>query len=161
MVEKEENYRDWKCSKEHLQSFICFFNEYIESKSSENLQFKYWNVFIQDIIPVLIDLTRSHCEGNWKLHLSSIRRTIPLLFTFNRTNYRGWVLLYSEDCLKMENKFPKIFDSFLAGGFVVSQTRRRGSKLPMDQALEKQYNKTAKGQSGIIGFLRHKEVVCK
>ena len=161
MVEKEENYRDWKYFEEHLQSFICFFNEYIESKSSENLQFKYWNVFIQDIVSVLIDLTRSHREGNWKLHLSSIRRAIPLLFTFNRTNYRRWVPLYFEDCLKLENKFPKIYDSFLAGGFVVSQTRRRGSKLPMDQALEKQYNKPAKGQSGIIGFSRRKEAVCK
>ena len=31
----------------------------------------------------------------------------------------------------------------------------------MDQALEKQYNKPAKGQSGIIGFSRRKEAVCK
>ena len=161
MVEKQENYRDWKYFKEHLQSFICFFNEYIESKSSENLQFKYWNVFIQDIVSVLNDLTRSHREGNWKLHLSSIRRAIPLLFTFNRSNYCRWVPLYFEDCLKLETKFPKIYDSFLAGGFVVSQTRRRGSKLPMDQAPEKQYNKPGKGQSEIIGFSRRKEAVCK
>ena len=86
MVEKEKTYGDWKYFEEYLQSFICFFNEYIESKSSENLQFKYWNVFIQDIVSFLIDLTRSHREENWKLHLSSIRRAIPLLFTFNRTN---------------------------------------------------------------------------
>ena len=83
MVEKEEKYRDWKYFEKHLQSFICSFNECIESKSSENLQFKYWNVFIQDIVSVLIDLSRSHCEGNWKLHLSSLRRAIPLLFTFS------------------------------------------------------------------------------
>ena len=31
----------------------------------------------------------------------------------------------------------------------------------MDQALEKQYNKPAKGQSGIIGFSRRTEAVCK
>ena len=43
----------------------------------------------------------------------------------------------------------------------MSQRRRRGSKLPMDQALEKLYNKPAKGQSGIIGFSRRKEAVCK
>ena len=47
------------------------------------------------------------------------------------------------------------------GEFVVSQSNRRGSNLPMDQALEKQYNKPAKGQSGIIGFSRRKEAVCK
>ena len=47
------------------------------------------------------------------------------------------------------------------GGFVVSQTKRQGSKIPMDQALEKQYNKPAKVKSGIIGFSRRKEAVCK
>ena len=31
----------------------------------------------------------------------------------------------------------------------------------MDQALEKQYNKPVKGQSGIIGITRRKEAVCK
>ena len=96
MVENEENYRDWKYFEEHLQSLIFFFNEYIESKSSENLQFKYWNVFIQDIVSVLIDLTRPHREGNWKLHLSSIIRAIPLLFALNRTNYRRWVRCISK-----------------------------------------------------------------
>ena len=31
----------------------------------------------------------------------------------------------------------------------------------MDQALEKEYNKPAKSSSGIIGFTRRKEAVCK
>ena len=33
--------------------------------------------------------------------------------------------------------------------------------MPMDQALEKQYNKPAKGPSGVIGFSRKKAAVCK
>ena len=54
-----------------------------------------------------------------------------------------------------------MYDCFNNGGFVVTQTRRKGSGIPMDQALEKQYNKPAKGPSGIIGFSRRKEAVCK
>ena len=36
------------------------------------------------------------------------------------------------------------------GGFVLSQATRRGSAIPMDQALEKQCNEPAKGHSSII-----------
>ena len=40
-------------------------------------------------------------------------------------------------------------------------TSRNGSAVSIDQALEKEYNKPAKSQAGIIGFTRRKEAVCK
>ena len=54
-----------------------------------------------------------------------------------------------------------LHQTFTNGGFVVAQSLRRGSGIPMDQALEKQYNKPAKGPTGIMGFSRRKEAVCK
>ena len=41
------------------------------------------------------------------------------------------------------------------------QSFREGSAVPMDQALEKAYNKPAKSSAGIIGFTRRKEAACK
>ena len=38
-----------------------------------NDQFKYWDLFLHEIMPVLRELTRSHREGNWQLHLSAVR----------------------------------------------------------------------------------------
>ena len=35
---------------------------------------------------------------------------------------------------------------------VVRLTSRNGSAVPVDQALEKEYNKPAKCQAGVIGF---------
>ena len=49
----------------------------------------------------------------------------------------------------------------MKGDFVVRHTSRKGSAVPMDQALEKAYNKPAKSSAGIIGFTRRKEAVCK
>ena len=57
-----------------------------ENEKMKNKQFVYWNNFIEKVFPVLRDLTRSHKEGNWQLHLSSIQRALPLVFAFNRTN---------------------------------------------------------------------------
>ena len=45
-------------------------------KSSQ--QFEYWNTFLNEIAPVLRDLTRSHREADWKLHMSAVRRALPL-----------------------------------------------------------------------------------
>ena len=95
------------------------------------------------------------------MHLSATRRAISLFFFFHRTNYKRWVPLYFEDCMAMKSKFPEIWDLFSEGRFVVYQTQRKGSGIPMNQALEKQYNKPGKGPLGIIGFTRRKEAVCK
>ena len=69
--------------------------------------------------------------------------------------------MYYEDCLALPRRFSKMYNSFLMGDFVVRHTSRKGSAVPMDQALEKAYNKPAKSSSGIIGFSRRKEAVCK
>ena len=45
--------------------------------------------------------------------------------------------------------------------FVVKLTKRKGSAVPVDQALESKYNKQAKSSSRIIGIARRKEAVCK
>ena len=47
------------------------------------------------------------------------------------------------------------------GSFVVNFKKTYASAVPMDQALEKAYNKPAKGQGGTIGFTRRKEAVAQ
>lgn len=95
------------------------------------------------------------------MHLSAVQRALPLVFAFDRTNYKRWLPLYFEDSLTIATKFPLIHDDFLEGGFVAKLSKRKGSAVPMDQALESQYNKQAKSSSGIIGVTRRKEAVCK
>ena len=72
----------------------------------ESKQFRFWYNFIERIYPVLRDLTSSHREGNWQLYLSAIKRALPLVFAFDRTNYKRWLPLYFEDCLILSKNFP-------------------------------------------------------
>ena len=57
-------------------------------------QFAFWSRFIKRIYPVLRDLTHSHREGNWPLHLSAVQRALPLSFAFDRTSYKRWLPSY-------------------------------------------------------------------
>ena len=132
-----------------------------ETGATQSELWSYWNIFLDAIMPVVIDLTRSFRDANWKLHLSAIRRAMPLLFAFCRTNYCRWLPIYYEDCLSLKSNFPLLWESFKKGDFVVHHTRRQGSGVPIDQALEKEYNKPAEGAGGIIGFIRKNESVAK
>ena len=102
-------------------------------------------MFLEQIAPVLRDLTRSYRESNWKLHMLAVRRALPLCFAFDRVNYKRWLPLCYEDCLALPQNFPKIYEAFLEVDFTVKRTTKSGSGVPMDQALEKEYNKLAKG----------------
>ena len=63
--------------------------------------------------------------------------------------------------MALKSRFPDLWENFCNGGIVVHKTLRKGSGIPMDQALEKQYNKPAKDPSGVIGFTKRKQAVCK
>ena len=133
----------------HLNINLDQFKQQDCEKSSP---FWFWNTFVDDVVPVLRDLTRLFREGDWDLHLSAIQRAIPLCFAFDGVNYNRWLPIYFEDCRALPETFPTMYESFTKSGFVVRHTSRRGSGIPMDQALEKAYNKPAKCQGGIIGI---------
>ena len=149
-----------KCMK-ILDKFEEAFNAFKTSGSAESNLFAYWNNFLSRMAPVLRDLTRSFRDADWYLHLSSVSRAIDLCFSFDRINYECWLPIYYEDCLALPKHFPEMYQSFLNGDFVVRHSSRKGSAVPMDQALEKAHNKPAKSSTGNIGFTRRKEAVCK
>ena len=151
----------WNSCLEELSTFDEEFHKFKQRGSIESKVFAYWNNFVTNLAPVLHDLTQSFRDADWDLHLSSVNRSIDLCFAFDRINYKRWLPLYYEDCTSLPDRFPKMHRSFLRGDFVVKHTSRNGSAVPMDQALEKAYNKPAKSSSGIIGFTRRKEAVCK
>ena len=141
------------------------FEEFNGNRKKKSEQFLFWHNFISKVFPVLRDLARFHREVDWKLHLSVIQRALPLVFVFDRTNYKRWLPIYFEDYLSLPKKYPSIYESFLQGEFVVRLTQRNVSAIPMDQALESKYNKPAKGASntrrkaavGKWNFIKHKK----
>ena len=75
-------------------------------------------------MPALRDLTRSHRESNWNLHLSAVRRALPLCSALDRVNYKRWLPLYYENPLALQDNFPDIYSAFMHGDFTVKHTTR-------------------------------------
>ena len=149
-----------KCIK-ILDKFEEVFNTSKTSGSAESNLFAYWDNFLSNIAPVPQDLTRSFRDADEYLHLLSVSRAIDLCFSFDRINYNSWLPIHYEDCLALPKRFPKMCESFLNVDFVVRHSSRKGSAVPMDQALEKAYSKPTKSFAGIIGFTHRKDAVCK
>ena len=147
-----KNHRNTLREEKEFDTYETEFSQFLIDGGKRSENFKYWNLFLDVIMPVMTDLTHSFQQADWKAYLSSLRRLIPLFFAFGRINYCRWTPIHYEKCLNLENLHPKLFEPFNQGDFVLNHTSRRGSSVPLDQALEKAYNKPAKGPGGIIGL---------
>ena len=80
--------------KELATTFTSDLEHFINQALAYNKHFRYWSIFLDELIPVINDLTLSFRESNWLLYLSALRRAMPLFFAFDWTNYSRWVQLY-------------------------------------------------------------------
>ena len=135
--------------------------EFTRQQSQKSKSLEYRSVFLESIVPVLRDLTHSFREKDWPLHLSAVQRATPLFFSFHHTNYARWAPLYFDDWLKLEEKFPMLYQKFMEVDFCVQQSPRASSAVPMDQALEQSYSKTAKGKGGVNRITTQKATIAK
>ena len=155
---KEITGKEWNIKKEHAVAIRVAFEDYLKDRALLSQSFDYWNTYVSDLFPIVRDLTNSLRSGDWFLYLAAIERATSLFFFFGRTNYSRWTPIFLQDCYKLKENFPLLYDSYISGGFVVN-TVKKGSGVPFDQALEQCYNRPAKVSGGIIGVTRKKEAV--
>ena len=58
----------------------------IEKEILENPTFDYWSSYI-DMVQCLLLFPRGTREGDWKLHLASLRQILTWFFAYDRANY--------------------------------------------------------------------------
>ena len=89
---------------------------------------------------------------NWNLHFSWVRCAIYIyiyiyIFSLSCVSYNRWVALHYEDSLALLERFSDMYGRFINGEFVVSHSLRKDSVVPIEQALEKTFNKPVKPSS--------------
>ena len=128
--------KEWDKCEQLSDKYVTSLNEFISQGNRRSHLSKYWSNFLINIVTILRDFTMSFRQANWLKHMQVLRRAIPLFYAFDRINYRRRAPLYYEDCLALQNKFAKLYETFCKGNFVVTQTFRKSGSIPLEQALE-------------------------
>ena len=148
---------------EHVQSerfadVLKSYSQFISTHSNDPT-FAVWSSYIE-MVELLLLFVRATREGNWDLHLSSIRSLLPWFFAYDRTNYSRYLPAYWLEMCELPVRHPLVHDAFMIGEFAVQRQQEHGfSQVACDQAIEQTCNRDTKTKGGMIGFTTRKGAV--
>ena len=131
--------------KKHVHNVVQMyksFQEYVKKLRSDNGSLSHFWMSYIDLVSLLLNLIRASREGNWSLHLSSIREMILWCFSYNRTNYARYLPWYYREikCLPQTN--CAIHNYLQNGGFSCQiGSQNTFGMIPMGQTIEEKINK--------------------
>ena len=103
------------------------------------------------ILPVAIIhlFLRAEREGDWLLHLYSLKRMVPYFFAASHLNYARYISWHLQD---MATSLPDtILTSFLCGEHVCRHSDGVWNSIFMDQFGEQTYIRYGKSKGGLVG----------
>ena len=71
----------WEQYQEPMEEFLQALDDFVENGYLRNKSLHFLNTFLNDILPILIELTRSHCKIDWDLLVSAVRRVCRFSLT--------------------------------------------------------------------------------
>ncbi|MES9879620.1 MAG: hypothetical protein ABW185_01920, partial [Sedimenticola sp.] len=97
---------------------------------------------------------RATREGNWNLHLASLKELCKYFFAHDRLNYARMVPLYLVQMEKLQASDPDIYAEFLDGNFCVYKREVPFCAIGPDHAIE-HVNKLMKISGGLKGLTQN------
>ena len=144
---------------DRFTAILTMYQSFIERERLENPTFDYWSSYI-DMVQCLLLFLRATREGDWKLHLASLRQILPWFFAYDRVNYARYLPAFISEMDNLSITHPAISDSFLAGDFVVQRQDRYGfAQIACDIAIEQTCNRDSKTKGGMKGLTLKKGAV--
>ncbi|KAI8521965.1 hypothetical protein Bbelb_017190 [Branchiostoma belcheri] len=141
---------------------MCLFDEYVTTLRSGNSRLtQYWMTYI-DLVEILLGLLRATREGDWLLHLVSIRQLIPWCFSYDRVNYARYLSYYYAQMSRLQTQHPDVYAEFMRGRFSVQLGPRNPfGRIPVDQTIEETVNKDTQTAGGTKGFSLNHSAISK
>ena len=140
----------------HDNSFLEvteLFERYMFFLRSENGKLSEFWVSYLDLVNILLAMIRASREGDWDLHLSSIRNLKPWCFAYDNINYARYLSSYLSEMSHLEEENPEVLTYLKSGGFAVQIGKDNPfGKIPVDQACEETVNKDTQTPGGTKGF---------
>ena len=129
------------------------FGVYIEFLRGGNGNLSTFWLSYMDMVEILLGLIRASREGDWMLHLASVRAMIPWCFAYDRLNYARYLPYYYAQMSQLPTTHPDVQAEFMQGGFSVQLgSNNPFGRIPVDQTIEETVNKDTKTPGGTKGF---------
>ncbi|KAK5859272.1 hypothetical protein PBY51_003352 [Eleginops maclovinus] len=128
------------------------FQAFLESLRGGQGLSAFWISYL-DMAEIMLGLLRASREGDWMLHLASIRQMIPWCFAYDKVNYARFLPYYYASMTRLAVDQPEVHAHFMQGGFSVQiGSRNPFGRIPVDQTIEETVNKDTQTPGGTKGF---------
>ena len=145
-------------SEEVSQLFLSY-SHHLRHSNGKLLKFWMSNV---DMVEVLLGLIRATRKGNWSMHLSSLRGTVPWCFAYDNVKYARYLSAYLLEMSHLPEKHPDTFEYLSLGGLSVQLSNSYPfGRVPVDQTCEETVNKDSQTSGGTKGFILKPKAVSK
>ena len=90
-------------------------------------------------------------QASFTTYVDALRELAVWFHALDHTNYGRWIPVHLPAMVELPTTHPEIAQEFRAGNFMVQETNRPFSAIPVDQAHE-QNNTAIKGHGGALGL---------
>ncbi|KAK5924833.1 hypothetical protein CgunFtcFv8_017411 [Champsocephalus gunnari] len=123
---------------------LNLFDAYLSYLRQENGSLSaFWMTYV-DMVEVMLGLIRASREGDWMLHLASIRAMIPWCFAHDKLNYARYLSYYYAVMSRLHVDHPEVYAHFMRGGMIgrdsSQQLNHTDLQLPRIKKDEKDVN---------------------
>ena len=129
-----------------FDQYMCFFDK------DNGMLSSFWVSYL-DMVEVVLSMVRATREGNWQLHLASVRSMVPWCFAYDNANFARYMSSYITDMSHLPDEHPEVQAHFESGGFSAQLGHENTfGKIPVDQTIEETANKDTQTSGGTKGF---------
>ena len=140
---------------ELLRNSINTFTSYdemideLDKKSNKSRTAKHWVMNLIKPVLIMMMYVRAEREGEWPLHLFSVKLMIPYFFASGDINYARYASYY----LRSMQKLPAdLLKKFMAGEHVMRHQRGLWNGMWSDMFIETTFMRHGKGPCGVVGI---------
>ena len=138
---------------------LILFQDYLGAIGNDNPLTAFWTSYL-DMAEITLGLLRAAREGDWLLHLASIRAMIPWCFAYDNLNYARFLSCYYDTMSRLPIDHPEVHQQFMQGGFSVQVgSQDPFGRIPVDQTIEETVNRDTQTAGGTNGFSLNRAAV--
>ena len=136
---------------EVYQAMVKEYENFVE-EGKKDATFNFWSSYL-DMVENILLFIRATREGDWQLHLASVRALLPWMFAYDRTNYARYLPVYWMEMSQLPTTHPYIYEELMKGHFGIQRQNSHGfAQVACDMSIEQTVNRDTKTRGGVNGF---------